>query len=318
MSPATAGDPMSNVKWCRRSTRQVATALGRLQVRISHSSVWRRLKSLGYSLRANRKRLTFRPSPNRDRQFKCIEARKAEFLRAGDPVISVDTKKRELVGPFKNAGRSWGSEPQDVSAYDFPSDATGVAIPYGIYDVGSGDGYVVVGTSRNTAAFAVGSIKSWWYDCGRRLYSHAKRILILADAGGSNGARVGGWKRELHRFATTLQVEIVVAHYPTGGSKWNPVEHRLFGPISVNWAAQPLVNYPTICALIRGAKLSGGGRCRVRLDRRRWLTAKEKAAAKTPARQTPAPPAASIRPGRRLPAWNYTVVPSRCRRKVSS
>lgn len=318
---------MSAVKWCRRSTRQIAETLSKLQVKISHSSVWRRLKEAGFSLRANRKRLTFRESPDRNRQFKHIEVQKRDFLKAGDPVISVDTKKRELIGPFKNAGRAWVSAPQDVSTYDFPTDAKGVAIPYGIYDVGTGDGYVVVGTSRNTAAFAVNSIKQWWLDHGRRVYSRAKRILILADAGGSNGARVGSWKRELEWLATRLKIEIVVAHYPTGGSKWNPVEHRLFGPISVNWAAQPLVDYRTACRYIRGAKLSRGGRCRVRLDRRRWLTAKEKAAArkaaaakgesaKKAARETPMPPG-SFRASRTLPAWNYAIVPACRRRRIS-
>ena len=310
---------MSDVKWCRRSTRRIAKALCHRQMRISHSSVWRKMKKAGYSLRANRKRLSFRQSPHRDRQFKHIEACRREFLRAGDPVISADAKKRELIGLFKNGGRTWSREPTDVSTYDFPSDAKGVAIPYGIYDVARDEGFVVVGTSRNTPAFSVNAIKLWWQARGRRLYPRAKRLMILADAGGSNGARAHIWKRELQRLAAKLGIKIVVAHYPTGGSKWNPVEHRLFAPISINWAAKPLVDYATVCGFIRGTTLGSGARCRVRLDRRRWLTAKE-GKEQAPHRIEPPAPG-SVRASRVLPEWNYTIVPpaSRyCRRRCSS
>jgi hypothetical protein len=309
---------MSSVKWCRRSTRRVAATLRGRRVQISHSSVWRRMKAAGYYLRANRKRLVFRQSPHRDQQFRAIEARRRAFRRSGDPIISVDAKKRELVGPFKNPGRGWCREPRDVSTYDFlhQAEAKGVAIPYGVYDVGRGEGFVVVGTSRNTPAFSVNAIKTWWLARGRHAYPHAKRVLILADSGGSNGARAHSWKRELQRLAAKLRLKFVVAHYPTGASKWNPVEHRLFGPISINWSAHPLEDYSTISRLIGATRLASGGRCRVRIDRRRWFTLKER---KKQRPEAPAPGA--VRRARVLPEWNYTIVPPRAqtrRRKHSS
>lgn len=277
------------------------------------------MKKAGYSLRANRKRLSFRQSPHRDQQFKRIDALRRAFRRSGDPTISVDAKKRELIGLFKNGGRAWCKAPTDVDTYDFPGDAKGVAIPYGIYEPDRDEGFVVVGTSRNTPAFSVNAIKTWWRARGRRAYPRAKRLLILADAGGSNGANAHIWKRELQRLAAKLRIKIVVAHYPTGASKWNPVEHRLFGPISINWAAKPLEDYATVCGFIRGTTLASGARCRVRLDRRRWFTAKE---LKERAQLRPEPPApGSVRVARVLPQWNYTIVPPRSRsirRKCSS
>jgi hypothetical protein len=311
VAPHTAGDPMSDVKWCRRSTRRIAMALCRRRVRISHSSVWRKMKRAGYSLRANRKRLSFRQSPHRDEQFKRINALRRAFRRSGDPTISVDAKKRELIGLFKNGGRAWSKEPTDVSTYDFPSDAKGVAIPYGIYEPDRDVGFVVVGTTRNTPAFSVNAIKTWWSARGRRAYPRAKRLLILADSGGSNGANAHIWKRELQRLAANLRIKIVVAHYPTGGSKWNPVEHRLFAPISINWAATPLEDYATVCGFIRRTRLGSGVCCRVRLDRRRWLTAKEKKKRWPNRVEAPAPGA--VRPACVLPQWNYTIVPPRSR-----
>lgn len=304
---------MSDVKWCRRSTRRIAKALRRRRVCISHSSVWRKMKKAGYSLRVNRKRLSFRQSPHRDLQFKQIEAMRRSFRRTGDPTISVDAKKRELIGLFKNGGRAWSTEPTDVSVYDFPGDANGVAIPYGIYDPVRAEGFVVVGTSRNTPAFSVNAMKIWWNAHGRRTYPSAKRLLILADGGGSNGAAAHVWKRELQRWAAKARLKIVVAHYPTGASKWNPVEHRLFAPISINWAAKPLADYATVCGFIRGTTLGSGARCRVRLDRRRWLTAKEQRQQKRRRHEQPAP--GFVRRARVLPDWNYTIVPPTARRR---
>jgi hypothetical protein len=228
-------------------------------------------------------------------------------------VISVDAKKRELIGPFKNTGRVWRCEPEDVSAYDYPSDADGVAIPYGVYDVGRADGFVVVGTSRNTPAFAVNAIRQWWRDIGRNEYLGAREILVLADAGGSNAARTKAWKRELGRLATDYGLRIRVAHYPTGASKWNPVEHRLFSAISINWAGVPLRDYETICGFIRETRTPSGRRCRVRLDTRYWPTSKElktmtlRGRAAHHATQKPRVRAAPL-----LKAWNYTVMPSFC------
>jgi hypothetical protein len=302
---------MTRVKWCRKSTRNVSQMLTKRRTPASHSSVGRKLKRSGYSLRSNRKRLSQRQSPNRDQQFRHIDRLKRRYLCRGLPVISVDAKKRELVGPFKNAGRVWCREPEDVSTYDYPSEADGVAIPYGVYDVGLRDGFVVVGTSRNTPAFAVNTIRRWWRDVGRKTYACCREILILADAGGSNAARTKAWKQQLGRLATDYGLRIRVAHYPTGASKWNPVEHRLFSAISVNWAGVPLRDYETICGLIRDTRTPSGRRCRVRLDTRYWPTAKEvqamtlRGSAAYHAIHKP-----YVRPAYILQDWNYTVMPS--------
>lgn len=310
MEGSTAGDPMSDVKWCRKSTRRVSRAVTRCHSAISHSSVGRKLRSAGYSLRANRKRLSTRQSPDRNKQFTQINEVKRKYLGRGSPVISVDTKKRELVGPFKNSGRVWRRTPKDVSTYDFPSDANGVAIPYGVYDVGRDEGFVVVGTSRNTPAFAVNAIRLWWRGDGQQQYPDARELLILADAGGSNGARVNDWKFELSKFATDYDLQIRVAHYPTGASKWNPIEHRLFGPISINWAGEPLVDYDTVCGFIGRTRTASGARCRVRLDGRYWRTQAERATQGTGGKTAPSPRPTGIRAGRLLPLWNYTVRPT--------
>jgi len=261
---------MSSVKWTRKSTR----ALSRL-LRVSHTKAWKMLRAAKYRLRFNRKRLTRKSAPERNQQFTTINRLKESFAKRGQPVISVDAKKRELVGPFKNQGREWRKAPVDVNMYDFPSDADGVAIPYGVYDVTRGDGFVVVGTSHNTPAFATNAILQWWRRVGRRVYSDARELLILADSGSSNGVNAHGWKEGLQQFANKTGLRIKVAHYPTGASKWNPVEHRLFGPISINWAGEPLTDYTTICQRIRHTRTRSGARCNVVLDRRVWHTKKD-------------------------------------------
>ena len=240
---------MSAVKWTRKSIRWVSRAL-----QISHTKAWKMLRAAKYRLRYNRKRLARKSSADRDRQFRVIKQLKESFARRGQQVISVDAKKRELVGLFKNNGRSWRKTPIDVGIYDFPSDADGVAIPYGIYDVTRGDGFVVVGTSHNTPAFAANAIHRWWSMAGRVAHAGARELLVLADSGSSNGARAYDWKNGLQQIANKTGLRITVAHYPPGASKWNPVEHRLFGPISINWAGQPLVDYNTICQFIRRAQ----------------------------------------------------------------
>ena len=260
-----------------------------------------------YKLRFNRKRLARRSSPHRDQQFRQINRLKKSFALRGQPVISVDAKKRELVGLFKNAGRAWRRAPKDVDMYDFPSDADGVAIPYGIYDVTLGDGFVVVGTSHNTPAFASHAIGQWWSHSGTTAYPAARELLILADSGSSNGARVHGWKNGLQGMANRTGLHITVAHYPTGASKWNPVEHRLFGPVSINWAGEPLVDHNTICQLIHSTRTASGARCRVRLDRRHWPTQKDLAASgSAPPKYLPL----VIRHATVLPVLNYTIAPS--------
>lgn len=306
MEGATAGDPTSSVKWTRKSTR----ALSRL-LRVSHTKAWRMLRAAKYRLRFNRKRLARRSPPDRNQQFMNINRLRDSFAQRGQPVISVDAKKRELVGLFKNQGREWRKTPVDVDMYDFPGDADGVAIPYGIYDVSRGDGFVVVGTSHNTPAFAANAIHQWWRRVGCRVYSAARELLILADSGSSNGVNAHAWKAGLQRIANKTGLRIRVAHYPTGASKWNPVEHRLFGPISINWAGQPLVDYTTICQRIRHTRTRSGSRCRVVLDRRRWPTKKELEAE---GKKTACPPRILIRRGVVLPRLNYVIAPIAFRR----
>ena len=305
----TAGDPMSTVKWTRKSTRCVSRAL-----RVSHTKARKMLRAHKYRLRVSRKSLARKASPDRDRQFRQINRLTKSFTKRSQPVISVDAKKRELVGVFKNQGRTWSRSPVDVNIYDFPSDADGVAIPYGIYDVARGDGTVVVGTSHNTPAFATNAIDSWWTAVGKSIYSKAKELSILADSGSSNGVRAHAWKQGLQEIANKTGLRITVAHYPTGASKWNPVEHRLFGPISTNWAGRPLSDYKTICNLIRHTRTTSGNRCKAILDRRRWPTSSEvKKAKKTKTRKaTPSIPKAApvIHRAKVLPNLNYTIAPT--------
>ena len=292
---------MSSVKWVRKSTRCVSRAL-----RLSHTKAWRMLRAEKYRLRFNRKRLSRTLSPDRELQFTEINRLRKSFTERGQPVISVDAKKRELVGLFKNHGRTWSKTHRDVGMYDFPSDADGVAIPYGIYDVTRGNGLVVVGTSHNTPAFAANAIQKWWTVVGRSAHAGARELLVLADSGSSNGVRARAWKTGLQKIANKTGLRITVAHYPTGASKWNPVEHRLFGPISINWAGEPLVNYDTICQLIRHTRTTSGARCKVFLDRRNWPTQKELAASGLP------PPLAgpvAISHADVLSNLNYTIAP---------
>lgn len=306
MAGATAGDPTSAVKWIRKSIRTVSRIL-----RVSHTKVWRMLRRAQYRLRFNRKRLTRKVAPDRERQFTQINRLKALFTRRNEPVISVDAKKRELVGLFKNQGREWCTTPVNVDMYDFPSDADGVAIPYGIYDVTRGDGFVVVGTSHNTPAFAANAIHQWWQRIGRKLYSTARELLILADSGSSNGIKAHAWKAGLQQIANQTGLRIRVAHYPTGASKWNPVEHRLFGPISINWAGTPLVDYNTICQRIRHTRTQSGACCKVVLDHQYWPTKKELEEAGT---EGVVPSPIRIRHSSVIPRLNYTIVSTGSRR----
>ncbi len=298
---------MSSVKWTRKSTRSVSRAL-----QVSHTTAWRLLRAKQYRLRYNRKRLARKSSHDRNEQFLEINRLRTSFARRGQPVISVDAKKRELVGLFKNNGRSWRRTPLDVGMYDFPSDADGVAIPYGVYDVTRGDGFVSVGTSHNTPAFATNGIQKWWSLVGRKMHPGARELLILADSGSSNGVRAHAWKVGLQRIADKTGLKIKVAHYPTGASKWNPVEHRLFSHISTNWAGQPLTDYHTICQLIRHTRTMSGARCKVFLDKAYWPTDKElKDAGIKPEH---ASETLRIRHSSTLPHWNYIITPRADRR----
>jgi Rhodopirellula transposase DDE domain len=246
--------------------------LERCGYQVGPDTVRRLLREREYVLRANRKRLTHEQDPDRDRQMSYVARLRRAFLQAGDPVISVDTKKRELVGNFKNAGRTWRQAPLAVLEYDYPSAADGVAIPYGIYDVARNHGFIVIGTSHQTPEFAVAAIRIWWLQVGRHYYVPKRRLLIEADCGGANGHRCWLWKYGLQCLADDFGLSITVTHLPTGASKWNPVEHRLFSFISKNWEGQPLVSYETVLKFIRTTKTDEGLRCCAKLDTHEYHT----------------------------------------------
>lgn len=255
----TAGDPMSAKKWLRSSVRTLSRRLKAKGHQACANTVRRLLKQQNYTLKANDKALTGAPHPDRDTQFRYIEAQKEAFLSKGLPVISVDTKKKELIGAFKNAGRSWCRAAHRVNVHDFRQDALARAVPYGIYDLKHNRGSVYVGTSADTPAFAVDAICAWWEDEGSDRFPDADRLLILADCGGSNGYRPRAWKHQLQEhLADALGLVVTVCHYPRGASKWNPVEHRLFGPISINWSGKPLRSLETMLAYIRGTVTETG------------------------------------------------------------
>ena len=235
MGETTAGDPMSMLKWTTKSTRSLAEELERFGHSGSHTTIHRLLRQLGYSLRGSSKSLEGKQHPQRDAQFRYINNQVKRSLKAKTPVISVDTKKKENVGLFRNPGRRWGKESCKVNTYDYPSLGEGPAIPYGIYDQARDDGFVNVGVSRDTAEFAVESIDRWWRTLGRKYYSDAKRLLITADGGGSNGSRLRLWKVCIQEFADRYKFDVTVCHYPPGTSKWNKIEHRLFSFISITW-----------------------------------------------------------------------------------
>lgn len=301
MSDATAGDPISGLKWSRKSLRKVARALRRQHLRISAPTVSRVLKKDGYSLRVNAKRLVRSQSSDRERQFAYLVRQRHLFLARGWPVISVDSKKRELVGPFKNAGRSWRRLLRSVNMYDFPDDALGVAVLYGVYDVGRNEGYMSVGVAHDTPEFAVATIRAWWLQMGRRAYSQQRRLLIEADCGGSNGVHERQWKVRLQELADEMKLTITVTHYPTGASKWNPIEHRMFSAISTNWAGQPLDSYETILKYIRTTKTATGFKCRAHLDITPYRTG-VKVSDERFARL-------HLVPRSVLPKWNYSLKP---------
>lgn len=254
----TAGDPCGPQKWIRQSLRRLKATLAGIGMLMSHVSIRRWLKQHKYSLKANRKSVASTQHPQRDQQFRYIKRVKALFIRAGHPVISVDTKKKELIGNFKNAGQSWCQLPEQVNDHDFPNHSIAKAVPYGIYDVANNQGYVYVGTSGDTPDFAVAAIERWYCRTDREQFADESKLLILCDAGGSNGYRPRNWKFQLQRFADDYGLEVMVCHYPTGASKWNPIEHRLFSMISSNWAGKPLRSINRMTALIRGTSTNTG------------------------------------------------------------
>ena len=274
VEPLTRGDPMSPLRWSCKSTRRLSRALKRMGCFASSRVVAVLLRGMGYSLQGNCKTVEGKQHPDRNAQFEHINARVTDEMNAAQPVISVDTKKKELVGNYVNRGKQWirKGEAKKVNGHDFPDPEVPRAHPYGIYDLTRNRGFVNVGTDHDTAAFAVASIRAWWRAQGWRAYPKTKRLLITADAGGSNGSRLRLWKWELQQLADELGFPISVCHFPPGTSKWNKVEHRLFSFISSNWRGEPLVNYETVVNLISRTTTTTGLKVSCRLDRRKYQT----------------------------------------------
>lgn len=297
----TAGDPMSEKKWVRRSLRKLSQALQDNGFLASSMTVRRLLRADDYSLKANRKENTA-PHPERDQQFRYIRGVKRLFLEAGHPVISVDMKKKELIGEFKNSGRVWCQEAERVNVHDFRGDAIGRASPYGIYDLLHNLGYMYVGTSADTAELAVDAIVWWWHHEDRPPFLNEGKLLILCDGGGSNGYRLRLWKKQIQeQLADRLGIEIMICHYPTAASKWNPIEHRLFSYISVNWAGKPLRTFETLLGYIRDTTTETGLRVKATLSPKVYQKAikvsdQEMAALNLTRRQV-------------CPQWNYIIKP---------
>ena len=268
VEPSARGDPMSPLRWTCKSLRRLSAELKKLGHQISHTVVGELLKKQKFSLQANRKTLEGADNPDRDAQFHFINDAVQTALVENQPVISVDTKKKELVGDFKNPGREWRpqGDPEDVRVHDFLIKELGRAVPYGIYDLAANTGWVNVGIDNDTAAFAVQTIRRWWQEIGRVRYPLAKRLLITADGGGSNGSRLRLWKRELQRLANELDISIQVRHFPPGTSKWNKIEHRLFSFITQNWRAKPLTSYRVIVDLIAATTTQTGLKVYCELD----------------------------------------------------
>jgi hypothetical protein len=272
VEPLARGDPQSPLRWTCKSTRVLARELTRRGHRISHEKVAQLLRALNYSLQGNRKTKEGTPHEHRDAQFRYINEQVRRVMGAGHPVISVDTKKKELIGDYQNKGRRWQEQgsPEEVDTYDFAPPSVPRAYPYGIYDLGLNTGFVNVGTDHDTGAFAVASIRGWWRHEGRSLYPGATQLLITADGGGSNGYRLRLWKLGLQKLADDTGLTLQVCHFPPGTSKWNKVEHRLFSFISSNWRGEPLRDYETIVRLIAATTTAKGLKVICRLDRRKY------------------------------------------------
>jgi hypothetical protein len=290
------------LRWSRRTTTTVSQQLAACGISVSPNTVARLLHRMGYSLRVNHKQISTSVSPDRNLQFEYLTHLRDRFQRRHLPIVSVDSKKRELVGNFKNPGHRWECAPRRVYDHDFRTDSRGVAIPYGIYDVHENRGALVVGVSHDTPAFAAHAIAHWWRHEGSQRYSDSRQLLILADTGGSNSCRCHAWKTEVQaQLANFFALTVTVAHYPTGASKWNPIEHRLFSEISRNWAGEPLDSYQKILNYARTTKTQTGLKVTAYLDRRRY-----------PCGLKPTPEQIdSLRLHRHetLPQWNYTIKP---------
>jgi transposase len=274
VEPATRGDPQSPLKWTCKSTRELAKELTKRGHKVSHTTIARLLKEADYSLQANRKTVEGKQHPDRNAQFEHIHRRVKAQQRAGQPAISVDTKKKENIGNYRNPGRTWRpkGKPVEVQTHDFPDKQKGKAVPYGVYDIGHNEAWVNVGISHDTAEFAVASIRQWWRRLGRRRYPRGrlKRILVIADSGGSNSPRTRLWKYELQRLSDELRVHIEVCHFPPGTSKWNKIEHRVFCHITRTWRGQPLESYEIVVQLIGSTRTETGLEVHAALDEKEY------------------------------------------------
>jgi hypothetical protein len=308
VDPLTRGDPTSPLRWTCKSRAKLAAALTKKGWRISSTTVGRLLWDLGYRLQSVRKKLEGASHPDRNEQFEHINSTAEEFLQHRQPVISVDTKKKELVGDFRNGGREWQptGEPEEVLVHDFPDDATAKAIPYGVYDMARNEAWVSVGRHHDTPAFAVASIRQWWRSMGRKAYPRAKRLFITADSGGSNGYRSRAWKLELQKFVDQTKLRIRVSHFPPGTSKWNKIEHRLFCHITENWRGRPLTTLETLVELIGNTRTEAGLRVRAKLDHRKY----PKGVTVTPAELEKL----ALVPDQFHGEWNYELHPRKLKR----
>lgn len=307
MEETTAGDPMSALRWTCKSTYKIAEELNKKGYNISQRSIHSKLTEMDYSLQLNikYKEGTGKDNSNRDQQFKNINETVKKFLKLGSPVISVDAKKKELVGEFKNNGKVWRKkgDPSKVNVYDYPSLAKGKATPYGAYDVQHNEGFVNVGMTHDTAEFSVNSILRWWNCMGKIHYPNAKKLLICADGGGSNGSSNRSWKYYLQQLADSLDTKISVCHYPPGTSKWNKIEHKLFSFISLNWQGRPLVSYESIVNLIGSTTTKTGLRVKAKLDKRNYEKGKKISEKEMKELK--------IEYNEENPKWNYTIMPRR-------
>ena len=301
MKDDIGGDPISGVKWARRSTRKVAAELRRRGHRISRGPVRRLLKQMDFSLKANVKNLSGPRHPDREEQFEQIGRIRERFQRQGFPVLSVDTKKREIIANYHNKGRVWRQEATEVADHDFPSPHLGRGIPFGIYDVQRKDGFILVGTSAATGSFAVDALRLWHRRIGLQVYPEAKQVLVLCDNGGCNGSTNRLWKYEMQGLADATGWTFHVAHYPPGASKWNPIEHGLFSFISKNWAGQPMTSYEKMLNYIRTTTTETGLTVRAYLVQKKY----QKGVKISPEQME----AIHLRPGRVLPKWNYAIRP---------
>lgn len=305
----TAGHPINGLKWSRKTTEKVAKELNAIGISVSSNTVSRLLKKMGYSLKVNHKKLESGiknpPDPQqRDEQFGYIAEQREQFAKQNNPIISVDTKKKELIGDFKNNGTSWQQESILVNDHDFPSDAHGKAIPYGIYDTQQNNGTIFLGTSRDTPRFAVESVETWWKTQGRKQYPRSKDLLILADSGGSNSSRSRVWKYRIQKkLCDQFGLTVKVCHYPPGSSKWNPIEHRLFSEISKNWSGRPLDSYETTLKYIRTTKTTSGLKVKAHFVRKKYKTGEKISNVKWSS--------LFINKHETLPDWNYTLMPSK-------